>query len=80
MTACQVTSSPPPVRKMKPAPRSRDRVTLPHAKRCDRPPTGRHGSYLANETGVRRLESSEASARAWLEVASVGYLAWRAVA
>ncbi len=25
-------------------------------------------------------EGSEASARAWLEVASVGYLAWRAVA
>jgi hypothetical protein len=25
-------------------------------------------------------EASEASGRAWLEVASVGYLAWRAVA
>jgi len=28
----------------------------------------------------RCYEGSEASARAWLEVASVGYLAWRAVA
>ena len=28
----------------------------------------------------RCYEGSEASARAWLEVASVGYLAWRAAA
>jgi hypothetical protein len=28
----------------------------------------------------RCYESTEASARAWLEVASLGYLAWRAVA
>ena len=28
----------------------------------------------------RCYEGTEASARAWLEVASVGYLAWRAVA
>jgi hypothetical protein len=28
----------------------------------------------------RCYDASEASARAWLEVASVGYLAWRAVA
>jgi hypothetical protein len=28
----------------------------------------------------RCYEGSEASARAWLEVACVGYLAWRAVA
>ena len=28
----------------------------------------------------RCYEGTEASARAWLEVASVGYLAWRAIA
>jgi len=28
----------------------------------------------------RCYEGTEASARAWLEVASVGYLAWRTVA
>jgi transposase len=29
---------------------------------------------------ARCYEGTEASARAWLEVASVGYLAWRAAA
>lgn len=55
--------------------RGRRRLLGPPARRRGRPRT-----VARPDRRAAQAPGTEASARAWLEVASVGYLAWRAVA